>query len=133
MRRIIAVSSNAFPAENRGLSTVINGDKKADGSISIGMVMPDKTPNSSIAVSYPLPDCIKIRGIITMFAEEISRPNRVDNETGTATAAISRRMRSVGISSAPSSLFLRCRYSRVKKPALMISLKIIAQTIRAAA
>lgn len=126
-------SSKTFPAENRGLNTVINGDKKAEGSISIGMVIPDKTPNSVIAASYPLPARIRIRGIKIILAEEISLPSSVDSDTGTATEAISLKTCGRQTPSLPVSFLRRKRYSVVRKVALTISLKIMPQTINAAA
>ena len=103
LRRIIAASSSAFPAEKRGLSTVISGEKKAEGSISIGMVMPERTPNSSIAASY------STRGISTMLAEEISLPSSVASDTGTATEAMSPRIFTSGTVSLPLSFLRRKR------------------------
>ena len=109
LRRIIAASSSAFPAEKRGLSTVISGEKKAEGSISIGMVMPERTPNSSIAASYPAPARISTRGISTMLAEEISLPSSVASDTGTATEAMSPRIFASGTVSLPLSFLRRKR------------------------
>ena len=67
------------------------------------------------------------------MAEEINLPSSVAADTGTATDAISRRMRPPEISSLPVSFFRLMRYKVVRKTELTSSLMTIPQTIRAAA